>query len=66
MEQITISKAIAIFLIVAVSMAATASAQIALAPGPSMDAGAGIFVPVSGALIGFSLVISCIALLKHY
>ncbi|KAH7557304.1 hypothetical protein JRO89_XS11G0111800 [Xanthoceras sorbifolium] len=45
-------------------MVAAVSAQ-DLAPSPAPAAGAGVNLPVSGAVVGFSLVVSALALLKH-
>ena len=50
------------------TMAASVSAQsteMAPAPAPSMDTGAGFSLPVSLAVVGSSLVLSLLALLKH-
>ncbi|GAA0168176.1 hypothetical protein Leryth_021502 [Lithospermum erythrorhizon] len=54
--------------VVAVAFAAfaTVSAQEgAFAPAPSPDAGAAFNLPVSGALVGASLVCSAFAMLRH-
>ncbi|CAN4095845.1 unnamed protein product [Withania somnifera] len=53
--------------VLAVFLAAVAvSAQEpSLAPAPSPDAGAGFSLPVSGALIGSSLIMSLFAVLRH-
>jgi hypothetical protein len=46
-------------------VATNVSAQVeAPAPAPSMDTGAGFSLPVSSAVITFSLIISFISLLK--
>ncbi|KAJ0099314.1 hypothetical protein Patl1_20580 [Pistacia atlantica] len=41
------------------------SSELARAPPPSSDTGAAFSLPVSGAIIGSSLVLSLFALLKH-
>ncbi|KAJ6912772.1 hypothetical protein NC651_015275 [Populus alba x Populus x berolinensis] len=66
MENVRISKAIMVIYVVALFMVATnVSAQVeAPAPAPSMDTGAGFSLPVSSAVIAFSLIISFISLLK--
>ncbi|OAY43171.1 hypothetical protein MANES_08G048100v8 [Manihot esculenta] len=45
--------------------AANVSAQTALAPAPSMDTGAGFSLPMSGAVVASSLLLSLFALLRH-
>lgn len=63
MAQLSIIKA---FVIAFVLIAVTASAQeVGLAPAPSPDAGAGFSLPVSGALIGTSLLVSLFASLRN-
>lgn len=63
MAQVSIFKAFVLALIFA---AVAASAQVPeMSPAPSPDAGAGFSLPVSGAVIGMSLLISSVALLKH-
>jgi hypothetical protein len=68
MAKVRISKAIMVIYVVALFMVATnVSAQVeapAPAPAPSMDTGAGFSLPVSSAVITFSLIISFISLLK--
>ncbi|KAJ6992444.1 hypothetical protein NC653_015738 [Populus alba x Populus x berolinensis] len=68
MAKVRISKAIMVIYVVALFMVATnVSAQVeapAPAPAPSMDTGAGFSLPVSSAVIAFSLIISFISLLK--
>ncbi|TXG70481.1 hypothetical protein EZV62_005416 [Acer yangbiense] len=58
------SKALVLALVMAFFSAAPVSAQ-DLAPSPAPAAGAGVSLPVSGAVVGFSLVVSALALLKH-
>ncbi|KAI5318496.1 hypothetical protein L3X38_038204 [Prunus dulcis] len=55
-------------MLVLVVLAATVSAQeSAPAPAPAqMDAGAGYSLPVNGAAVGASLMVSVFALFKHY
>ncbi|CAK9165070.1 unnamed protein product [Ilex paraguariensis] len=63
MAQVNIFKALVLAFIVAV---VTASAQdIGSAPAPSPDAGAAFSLPVSGALIGTSLLLSVLSLFRH-
>ncbi|KAL4558093.1 hypothetical protein LXL04_036289 [Taraxacum kok-saghyz] len=57
MAQISIVKKASVFAIIALSAAATVSAQ-AMAPAPSPDAGLGFSVPVSGVVIGSSMILS--------
>jgi hypothetical protein len=55
-------------MLVIATFAAAVSAQdseMAPAPAPGMDAGAGFSLPVSGAIVGFSLVVSLLGFLKH-
>lgn len=64
--QVTISKAF--FLLLAIAAFAVVSAQeseMAPAPAPGMDAGAGFSLPVSGAIVGFSLALSLLGFLKR-
>ncbi|KAG6744821.1 hypothetical protein POTOM_051461 [Populus tomentosa] len=64
--QVTISKAF--FLLLAIAAFAVVSAQeseMAPAPAPGMDAGAGFSLPVSGAVLGFSLALSLLGFLKR-
>ncbi|KAG5583399.1 hypothetical protein H5410_054026 [Solanum commersonii] len=54
------------FVLVVVLAAVAGSAQeVGLAPAPSPDAGAGCSVPVSGVLIGTSLLFSLFASLRN-
>ncbi|KAB2006720.1 hypothetical protein Goshw_012502 [Gossypium schwendimanii] len=62
MAQVSILKALLVALFMAFLTAATA--QVSEAPSPSPDAGAGFSVGVSTAAVGFSLVVSLLALLK--
>ncbi|KAJ0100089.1 hypothetical protein Patl1_20579 [Pistacia atlantica] len=67
MEKISSSKAVMMVLVLAVA-AATVSAQsngMAPAPSPSMDTGAAFSLPVSGAIVGPSLVLSVFPLFRH-
>jgi hypothetical protein len=67
MAQFSIPKALVLMLVIA-TFAAAVSAQdseMAPAPAPGMDAGAGFSLPVSGAIVGFSLVVSLFGFLKH-
>ncbi|KAK4377931.1 hypothetical protein RND71_004227 [Anisodus tanguticus] len=61
-----VSSIIKAFVLAVVLAAVAASAQeVGLAPAPSPDAGAGFSVPVSGALIGTSLLVSLFASLRN-
>nr|GLL47418.1 hypothetical protein B456_002G152900 [Ipomoea trifida]GMD00175.1 Arabinogalactan protein 40 precursor [Ipomoea batatas] len=63
MAQAGIMKA---FLIAAVLAIFSAAAQgIGSSPAPAPDAGSAITIPVSGALIAASLLVSSIAFLRH-
>ncbi|CAB4286762.1 unnamed protein product [Prunus armeniaca] len=69
MAQISMSRAFFfVQMLVLVVLAATVSAQeSAPAPAPApMDAGAAYSLPVNGAAVGASLMVSVFALLKHY
>ncbi|GMP86951.1 hypothetical protein CsSME_00039524 [Camellia sinensis var. sinensis] len=58
-----VSFVLAVFFMAA---ATVVSAQdTAMTPAPSPDAGAAFLVPVSGAIVGYSLVISFLAFLRH-
>ncbi|TYI10543.1 hypothetical protein E1A91_A09G134400v1 [Gossypium mustelinum] len=62
MAQVCIS----IFVVFFLSIFVTVSAQGgAMAPAPSMDTGASFSLHVSAVVVAFSLIISCLALLKH-
>ena len=63
MAQISILKAFLVALVMAFLTAATA--QVSEAPSPAPDAGSGFSVGVSSAAVGFSLIISLLAFLKH-
>ncbi|KAL5744071.1 hypothetical protein ACOSP7_026924 [Xanthoceras sorbifolium] len=63
MAQVSFSKALIFALVMAVFSAAVSAQD--LAPSPAPAAGAGVNLPVSGAVVGFSLVVSALALLKH-
>ncbi|CAI9787551.1 unnamed protein product [Fraxinus pennsylvanica] len=64
MAQISIAKSLLLaYAVVAISAAAvTVSAQ---GPAPSPDAGDALSLPVSGAIIGTSLLFSLFAILRH-
>ncbi|KAI3507593.1 hypothetical protein L1887_22581 [Cichorium endivia] len=65
MAQISsIVKKVSLIAVVAFSVAATVSAQ-ATAPAPSPDAGSSFSVPVSGVVIGSSMLLSLVALFRH-
>ncbi|KAJ6912775.1 hypothetical protein NC651_015278 [Populus alba x Populus x berolinensis] len=56
--QATISRAF-LLLLVTVTFAVVSAQESEMAPAPApMDAGAGFSLPVSGAIVGFSLVVS--------
>jgi hypothetical protein len=67
--QVIIPKAFLLFLLIAafavVSAQDSESMAPAPAPAPGMEAGAGFSLPVSGAIVGFSLVVSLLGFLKH-
>ncbi|KAK3217759.1 hypothetical protein Dsin_011729 [Dipteronia sinensis] len=71
MAQVSSLKAVMVVFVLATlaNMAANVSAQsgenMAPAPAPSSVTGAGFSLPGSGILIGFSLVFSLLAILKH-
>nr|DAD29809.1 TPA_asm: hypothetical protein HUJ06_031277 [Nelumbo nucifera] len=68
MAQVSISRAAAfvVVLVVAVFSAAAVTAQDGdLAPSPAMATGAGLALPVSGAIICSSLLLSLAALLNQ-
>ncbi|KAK2999046.1 hypothetical protein RJ639_023040 [Escallonia herrerae] len=52
------------FVVAAFSAVATVSAQ-EMAPAPAPDAGSALSLPVSGALLGASLLLSLLAFSKH-
>ncbi|KAL7585790.1 hypothetical protein Lser_V15G42517 [Lactuca serriola] len=64
MAQLSIVKKASVLVVVALSAVATVSAQ-AMAPAPSPDAGAAFSLPASGVMIGTSLVLSFVALLRN-
>ncbi|KAL7584436.1 hypothetical protein Lser_V15G42515 [Lactuca serriola] len=66
MAQISsnIMKKASVLAVVAFSVAATVSAQ-ATAPAPSPDAGVAFSVPISGVVIGSSMLLSLVALFRH-
>ncbi|KAL7583589.1 hypothetical protein Lser_V15G42519 [Lactuca serriola] len=64
MAQLSIVKKASVLVVVALSAAATVSAQ-AMAPAPSPDAGAAFSLPTSSFMIGTSLVLSFVALLRN-
>ncbi|KAM3268074.1 hypothetical protein P3S67_031624 [Capsicum chacoense] len=55
----------AFILAIFLAACAVSAQEPSLAPTPSPDAGAGFSMPVSGALIGTSLVMSLFALLRN-
>ncbi|PNT29893.3 hypothetical protein POPTR_006G056000v4 [Populus trichocarpa] len=65
--QVIIPKAFLLFLLIAAFAVVSAqdSESMAPAPAPGMEAGAGFSLPVSGAMVGFSLVVSLLGFLKH-
>ncbi|KAL9373740.1 hypothetical protein Peur_033360 [Populus x canadensis] len=67
MAQFSIPKALVLMLVIATFTAAVSAqdSEMAPAPAPGMDAGAGFSLPVSGAIVGFSLVVSLLGFLKH-
>ncbi|CAH1446680.1 unnamed protein product [Lactuca virosa] len=62
--KLSIVKKASVLVVVALSAVATVSAQ-AMAPAPSPDAGAAFSIPASGVMIGTSLVLSFVALLRN-
>ncbi|PWA81544.1 hypothetical protein CTI12_AA185450 [Artemisia annua] len=60
----TIVKRASVFAIVALSAVAAVSAQVT-APAPSPDAGAAFSVPISGVMIGSSMLLSFVALFRN-
>lgn len=65
MAQInSIAKKASVFAIVALAAAASVSAQ-AIAPAPSPDVGAAFSVPLSGVVIGSSMLLSLVALFRN-
>ncbi|KAJ6870553.1 hypothetical protein NC652_036255 [Populus alba x Populus x berolinensis] len=67
MAQFSIPKALVLMLVIATFAAAVSGqdSETAPAPAPGMDAGTGFSLPVSGAIVGFSLVVSLLGFLKH-
>ncbi|PIN19989.1 hypothetical protein CDL12_07314 [Handroanthus impetiginosus] len=65
MAQISIVKAAAMLAFALVALSAYATTASALAPAPSPDTGDAFSLPVSGAVIGTSLLVSVIAFLRH-
>ncbi|KAE8711150.1 hypothetical protein F3Y22_tig00110303pilonHSYRG00345 [Hibiscus syriacus] len=63
MVQVSMLKAL--FLALVMAILTVASAQVSEAPSPAQDAGAGFSVGVSTAAVGFSLIVSLLALFKH-
>ena len=64
MAEVSIAKALVMMVVVLMAVVAAASAQ--ESPSPSPDAGAGFSLPVSGAMVAVALVLSSVALLRHY
>ncbi|KAL8258644.1 hypothetical protein R6Q59_026597 [Mikania micrantha] len=67
MAQVSIAKKASILAIatVAISAAIVSGQEFASAPAPSPDAGAALSLPVSGVMIGSSLILSFIALFRN-
>ncbi|KAL8036901.1 hypothetical protein ABFX02_11G006600 [Erythranthe guttata] len=66
MAQISISKAVVLLAYAVVALSAYAATTVsAQAPAPSPDAGGAFSLPVSGAAVGASLLLSVFALLRH-
>lgn len=65
MAQVGIMKAFLIAAVLAIFSAAAAAQGIGSSPAPAPDAGSAITIPVSGALITASLLVSSIAFLRH-
>ncbi|KAL9150709.1 hypothetical protein ABFS82_11G006900 [Erythranthe guttata] len=65
MAQISISKAVVLLAYAVVALSAYATTVSAQAPAPSPDAGGAFSLPVSGAAVGASLLLSVFALLRH-
>jgi hypothetical protein len=66
--QVIVSKTFLLVLVIAAFAVASAqdSESMAPAPTPGMDAGAaGFSSPVSGAIVGLSLIVSLLGFLKH-
>ncbi|CAK7327774.1 unnamed protein product [Dovyalis caffra] len=66
-QRVRISEAWVLMLVIA-TFAAAVSAQdseMASAPAPGMDAGDGFSLPVSGAIVGLSLVVSLLGFFQH-
>ncbi|KAJ4706455.1 No apical meristem (NAM) protein [Melia azedarach] len=67
MVRVSSSKAVMmVFVLATFAMAATVSAQssdLAPAPAPSLDTGAAFSLPISGAFLGSSLILSLVGLL---
>ncbi|KAL9240127.1 hypothetical protein vseg_014384 [Gypsophila vaccaria] len=55
---------VSIFVVVVLALVAVAQAQ-EMAPSPAPSVGAGFSVPVSNAVVAFSIVLSLFSLLKH-
>ncbi|KAL7585789.1 hypothetical protein Lser_V15G42516 [Lactuca serriola] len=65
MAQVSsIVKKASVLAVVALSAVATVSAQ-SMAPAPSPDAGAAFSVPISGVVIGSSMLLSLVALFRN-
>ncbi|KAG9134977.1 hypothetical protein Leryth_023080 [Lithospermum erythrorhizon] len=65
MAQISIIKKLAVVAVALAAFATASAEEVAFAPAPSPAAGAAFNLPVSGALVGASLVCSAFALLRH-
>ncbi|KAJ0099309.1 hypothetical protein Patl1_20585 [Pistacia atlantica] len=65
MAKVNSSNAVMMTVVVLVALAMSAqSIEMAPTPAPSFDTGAAFSLPVSGSIIGFSLVLSLLSLLK--
>ncbi|KAL8215313.1 hypothetical protein R6Q57_004762 [Mikania cordata] len=67
MAQVSIAKKASVLAIATVAISATivSGQEFASAPAPSPDAGAALSLPVSGVMIGSSLILSFIALFRN-
>ncbi|KAJ6380984.1 hypothetical protein OIU77_029810 [Salix suchowensis] len=65
--QVIISEAFLLFLVITAFAVVSAqeSESMAPAPAPGIQSGAGLSVPVSAVIAGFSLVVSLLGFLKH-
>ncbi|KMT15406.1 hypothetical protein BVRB_3g061100 [Beta vulgaris subsp. vulgaris] len=63
-KTISINSFITFFVAAILAMVAAVNAQ-AMAPSPAPDAGAGFSLPISTAVVAFSLLFSIFSLFKH-